>query len=46
LELFLPDKCSECDCRNLKIQDNRISENIRLKVRCMRCGEILWSANQ
>lgn len=37
----IPEKCV-CGFENLKLFGNRLNGRIRVDVRCMRCGKILW----
>jgi len=41
LKVELPERCG-CGSENLKIWGVRIDGRVRLKVRCMRCGKVLW----
>ena len=37
----LPGRC-DCGSENLNIWGTRIEGRVRIDVRCMRCGKILW----
>lgn len=41
LNVELPGRC-DCGSENLKIWGTRIEGRVRIKVRCMRCGKILY----
>lgn len=41
LNVKLPELC-DCGSENLKIWGTRIDGRVRIDVRCMRCGMILW----
>lgn len=41
LRLELPEKCG-CGSENLKVWGTRINGRVKVDVRCMRCGKILW----
>ncbi len=41
LRLELPEKCG-CGSENLNVWGTRIERRVKVDVRCMRCGSILW----
>lgn len=41
LILELPEKCG-CGSENLSVWGTRIEGRVKVDVRCMRCGKILW----
>ena len=41
VRIELPEKCG-CGSENLKVWGTRINGRVKVDVRCMRCGKILW----
>lgn len=45
LEIELPETC-ECGQENLKIWGTRTGGKVKLDVRCMSCGKVLWKVGK
>jgi len=44
LKVGLPEKCV-CGSENLKIWGTRLNGRVKVELRCIRCGKVLWDKN-
>lgn len=42
IELEIPEKCDNCGRESLKIWGTRTQGKLEIKIRCWRCGKVLW----